>query len=413
MRRAFGWIRRAAGAAWGAARSIPGWLVAGIAAFLALAVAGGLTTTPYDNYVRLANALVHGHVWIDWPGPCSDALAYRGRHYVIEAPFPAILMLPAAMLWGADVNQALYSAALGALAVGAGWELARRAGVPSVTRIWLCGFLLLGTDLFWCAMYGDVWFIAHVSAVAFTLLALVELLGERRGWLVALYAICALESRFSLVLALPVYAAWLAFDDAARGRLAADARRRLVHFGATLVPFAVLWIGYNLARWGVPYDSGYAAWYHQDEVGEPTGLPFRLTNLPYQLYSFFVRLPAFIPYAPYVVPTYNGIALTWTSPALVLAFFAREPRRIVILAWAATILVALPNFLYYVNGFVQFGMRHALDFEPFLFLLMALALRGGIRPIGMALCAWSIAVGIWGVWFWETFYRPMIPRVCG
>ena len=108
-----------------------------------------------------------------------------------------------------------------------------------------------------------------------------------------------------------------------------------------------------------------------------------------------------------MIPTFNGVALTWTSPALVLAFFARQPRRVVILAWAATLLVALPNCVYYVNGFAQFGMRHALDFEPFLFLLMALALRGGIKPIGMALCAWSMAAGAWGVWYWEKFYRAI------
>jgi hypothetical protein len=386
---------------------VGGSLFAGVVAFVALAIAGRLHPTSYNNYVLLADAFRQAHVWIDWPGPYIDALEYGGRHYVIEAPFPSILMLPAVLVWGTAVNQSLFSIALGAIAVGAGWELARRVGVPLTTSIWLCGFLLLGTDLFWCAMYGDVWFIAHVSAVAFTLLALVELLGKRRGWLVALYAACAIESRFSLVFALPVYAAWLAFDDPAPNRNTQPpvARRRLVQFGAALVPFALLWVGYNLARWGVPYDIGYTTWYHLDRAGAPTGSPFRLEYLPNQLYSFFVRFPDYVGVTPYLVPTYNGVALTWTSPALVLAFFAREPRRIVILAWAATILVALPNFLYYVNGFAQFGMRHALDFEPFLFLLMALALRGGIRPIGMALCAWSIAAGAWGVWYWEKFYR--------
>ena len=40
----------------------------------------------------------------------------------------------------------------------------------------------------------------------FTLLALVELAGKRRSWLVALLAVCAIESRFSMIAALPVYA---------------------------------------------------------------------------------------------------------------------------------------------------------------------------------------------------------------
>jgi len=57
----------------------------------------------------------------------------------------------------------------------------------------------------------------------------------------------------------------------------------------------------------------------------------------------------------------NGIAMTWTSPALAIALFARRPRALVIGLWLATLLVAGPSFLYYVNGYAQFGMRHALD----------------------------------------------------
>jgi hypothetical protein len=377
-----------------------GPIAAGTIAFVAILAVNGMHATPYNNYVLLADAFWHGRVWIDWPGPSSDALSWAGRYYVIEAPLPAVLLLPVVAIWGTAANQTLLAALLAAIGVGAGWEIARRLEVPLATRAWLCGFLLLGTDLFWTAMYGDVWFIAHVSAVAFTLLALVELLGRKRAWLVALFAVCAIESRFSLILALPVYAALLALDVPDTER-----RKRLFVFVATLVPFVLLWVAYNQARWGLPYDVGYTAWYHQDSAGKPTGSPFRLSYVPNQLYSFFVRFPNWIGHAPYFVPTYNGVALTWTSPALLLAAFAREPRRLVIAMWAAAALVALPNLLYYVNGYVQFGMRHALDFEAFLFVLMALAMRRGIGPLGAVLCAWSMVAGTWGIWFWKTFYR--------
>ena len=68
-------------------------------------------------------------------------------------------------------------------------------------------------------------------------------------------------------------------------------------------------------------------------------------------------------------------------------------------------MVAAPSFLYYLNGLVQFGMRHALDFEPFLFVLMALAVRERMPTWGKALCAYSMVVGVWGVWYWNTFFR--------
>jgi hypothetical protein len=197
-----------------------------------------------------------------------------------------------------------------------------------------------------------------------------------------------------MVLALPVYAAMLWPD-----------RRRLASFTAGLAPFALLWVAYNEVRWGVPYDIGYTTWYHQDSAGAPTGSPFRLSYLPNELYSFFVRFPDVRRTFPYLIPSFDGVALTWTSPALLLAFLARRPSGWVAAMWAAAIVTAAPNFVYYVNGYAQFGMRHALDFEPFLFVLMALALREGLRPLGAALLAYSALAGAWGAWFWRVFYR--------
>ncbi len=54
---------------------------------------------------------------------------------------------------------------------------------------------------------------------------------------------------------------------------------------------------------------------------------------------------------------------------------SRAAVRWVVALWVAALLTAVPNFLYYVNGYAQFGMRHALDFEPFLVALMMLAVR--------------------------------------
>jgi hypothetical protein len=232
------------------------------------------------------------------------------------------------------------------------------------------------------------------------LLALVELAGKRRGWLVALFAICAAESRFSMIAAVPVYAYLLASDAQSETRM-----KNAFAFGVTFLPAAILWVLYNQARWGTWNDIGYTTWYHQDQVGMPSGSPFRLAYLPYQLWSFFVQAPTPLPDFPWLRPEYSGVALTWTSPALVLAFLARWPARLVVALWVATLLVALPNFLYYVNGFAQFGMRHALDFEPFLIALIMLGVRERLPAWGKVLIIYSVVAGLWGCWYWLLFLR--------
>jgi hypothetical protein len=375
---------------------------AAIAAFAITALLSHLRATPYNNFVLLAQALLHGRTWIDWPGAYIDALQYHGRYYVIEAPLPAILLLPFVALFGTQTNQTVLAAVLCAVAIGAAWELGERFGLRPAANAWICAFLLAGTDLLWCATFGDVWFIAHVSAVCFSMLALVELAGKRRGWLVALFAACAFESRFSMIATIPVYA-YLLLRHPERSRRATH--QKVTSFAAVLIAVAALWVFYNRARWGTWTDIGYTTWYHQDQVGMPTGSPFRFSYLPYQLESFFVQVPTALPVFPWLRPEFSGVALTWTSPALILAFFARKPAVWVVSLWIAALLTAVPNFLYYVNGFAQFGMRHALDFEPFLVALMMLAARERLAWWGQALIAYSIVVGLWGCWYWLDFVR--------
>ena len=176
------------------------------------------------------------------------------------------------------------------------------------------------------------------------------------------------------------------------------------------MPFFVLWIAYNEARWHVPWDAGHTIFYHQDPfMGAPTGSPFGLANVPVELYSFFVVPPRW--HASFRISNRSRSAPRCGSRArrsrsLLLA---REPRRLVLSLWLATLLVAGPSLLYYANGGSQFGMRHALDFEPFVLALMGLAARQSPARLwraAQALIVWSVIAGMWGCWYWNTYVRP-------
>jgi hypothetical protein len=388
-------------------------------AYLAALFSSHFRSTQFNNYVRLADAMRHGHVWIDYPGRWMDAALYNGKYYTVDAPFPALLMLPLVLIYGADANQTAVAIAVAALIIGLAQQLLVRLGVSRVPRLFLLLFLFAGTDVWWCAELGDVWFIAHLCAMAAVFGALLELTGKRRGWVVGVLALAAFFSRNCELFGIGFFAYALYTGDLAR--LAAqvrgeefhdtlDRRRAFRSLGAWLSLGILAWIGYNEVTWGTAVDIGHTLYFHQDGWGEKTGSPFGLIYLPYQLYSYFMRAPVFVEWHqkavwPVLNVDHSGVALTFTSPALLLTFLARRPVRLVVALWLATAFVAAPDFLYYLNGWYQFGMRHALDFEPYLFVLMALAVRTKMPRWGMLLCVYSAVAGAWGVWWWNMAMR--------
>jgi hypothetical protein len=390
-------------------RTAPGRSVlAGAVAVALAALPSHVAPTRYDNYVRFANALLHHRLWIDWPGPVIDAVLWNGQRYIVNDPVPGVLLLPLVALFGPATNQTVLAVVLAGVAAGAAWRVTERLGLQVGRSVVLVAFFFAGTDLWWGSTLGDVWFLAQTSAVAFLTLALAQLTSERpRGALVGLAYALAVGSRFTLVMALPVVALALYRGGLGDAERLAGGARRLAAFALVVGAFAALWVAYNEARWGVWYDRGHTIFYHQDvEAGAATGSPFSWHNLPMQVQSFLLAPPTLSDVAPFVTPSFKGTALTYTSPALLLAFFARRPRFAVRAMWLATALVALPSLLYYVNGASQYGMRHALDFEPFLFVLMVLAARVELPRWAVYLTGYSIAMSVLGIWYWLAVIRP-------
>jgi hypothetical protein len=382
----------------------------GLEFFIAFAVAAmllldisRLDSSVYNNYVRLAQAFLHGHAWIVWPGEYIDAVAYNGHRYVIEGPVPAILMIPLVALFGMHANQTAFACVSAAIATGAAWLVARRMGASIAISCATTAFFLIGTPLAWCAMYGAVWYAAHTVSVMFATFAVVELLGKRRAWLVALLIVLATGSRFTCILALVPLVPYAVMMQPKARRLPA-----IGALAAVLVPSAAAYVAYNYARWGVPSDIGYLTWYHQDQIGESTGSPFRLDYFTYEVQAFFGTLPELAKKYPYVKPDYGAVSIEITSPALVLAFFAWGRWPLVATLWAATLLVAGPSFVYYANGGAQWGMRHMLDFTPLLWPLIVMGAQRVQTWVAYTLCGISVLVGIWGLWYWRTFYDTFL-----
>ena len=360
----------------------------------------------YDNFIRLAYALLHGRLWIDWPGPAIEAIEFEGRRYVIEGPIPAILALPLVMLFGLQANQALVCAIAAAVGVCAVWVMLGRMRVSRDVQIAVTALFGFGTVYWWCASFGSLWMYAHVASAMFAVLALAEWYGARRPWLLGVLFACIALSRFPMALAGLPFAVWLMLETRKGDRL-----RVALETIAGALPLLILFLLYNEARWHTFRDIGYTLWFHQDAVGSKTGTPLQLQFLPMNLYSFFMLGPDLISRFPWLHPTGYGVALTFTSPALVLAFFAPARSRETIVLWTAVLLTAIPSLLYYVNGYEQFGMRHTLDFTPFLLPLVARGFERAHVFFAYVLVSLSILANAFGVWYsWAYHAYAVVPR---
>ena len=345
------------------------WIGA-IAAAIYVAAGIGLSTD-YDYHGRLAEALLHGRWWLTeappWLNellPCGD-----GHFCVVYPPLPAILSLPLVPFFPTAVAQVVASRIAGGASTGVLYYGLRAFGAPRTFA--LAGALLsaFGTTLFFSSVDGRAWYAAHAASMLF--LSGAFAVAARGGNAVAIGALIGVSAlaRLPVALAAPALALLCA-------------RRAGTAYGKSLggviaggLPFAVLYVGYNLLRWGSPLDEGYTR-LTQGDVFFNHGL-FSPLYLPRQLYAIFLQAPEIVPGTPFFVrPHFIGMSLLLTTPAFLWIFLAlREVRRDVLVAAtaAAALFALLPDLFHGTVGFQQFGYRFSIDAQPF---LVALALIG-------------------------------------
>jgi hypothetical protein len=341
-----------------------------IAAGIYVAAGFGLATD-YDYYGRLAEAFLHGRWWLTEAPPWLNELLScgEGRYCVVYPPLPAILSLPLVPFVPTAVAQVVASRVAGGASAGVLYYGLRAYGAPRTYA--LAGALLsaFGTTLFFSSVDGRAWFAAHSASMLF--LAWAFALAARGGNAVAIGALLGI----SALARLPVAVAAPALALLCARRAGTPYGRALGGVIAGGLPLAIVYVGYNLLRWGTPLDEGYAR-LTQGDVFFNQGL-FSPLYLLRHLKAIFLEPPDFVPGTPFFLrPRFIGMSLFLTTPAFLWIFLAlREVRRDVIVAAtaAAALLALLPDLFHGTVGFQQFGYRFSIDAQPF---LVALALSG-------------------------------------
>ena len=396
---AIGLALLAALVAWLRPRLLPTTSVFVLAA-LAYGFSGGLflgRQSDAPHYVFLADAFVHGRFDLADEPPCPeecDWTYYQGHWTVAFPPMPAILMLPFVAWAGTGFNDVAFTVLLGALNIALVYDLlpslgrSVSPGFETSPRVRLALILLFGfgTVHWWVASVGQVWFTAQIVAVTFLLLALREAFARGRPILVAAWLALSALARPPVLLALPVFL-WLLSP--------ANPPRRLALGAIPLALAGAFMAWYDWARFGNPFELGYRYMQieHLLEVTLQEHGPFSLAYLGQNLHYAFLDVPRLSARWPFVIMDGWGLSIFISSPALLLLFAAPWRQKTAQASGLAAGLVAVPSLLYYNSGYLQAGYRYALDFLPFLVILVALAARGRLTRLAATLVILSLLMG--------------------
>lgn len=418
----------------------------------------------YDHLVWQADAFLHGRAAIEYPAAGNEYFqdvmpVGPDRALLPFPPLPALLLTPFVALFGLSTDARLLAALLAALDVLLAGRLVRRvAGGERAVEIAAIVFFAFGTGAWYAAAIGTTWFLAHLVALAFGLVALERavaldpdafLAGEQLPFGSLLARVRAgVIATCGAGISPAAFGLGLAYGLAADARLTAilgavffafvgarGAGRRAISaaLGAS-IPIAAL-LTYNVLTAGAPFHPAYdylrgaeyvpvgsglwASWFPALAALDYRGAGLVDLRLVAQnaliAFAWLPRVdPACGPWAlfdvtcPFIVPDPVGTGLLLASPASFLALLTlRSIRRsrAVAGAWAAIAITLFALLAHFSQGWVQWGWRFGLDVAPFVLLLVTLVLRelrGAARERAFALVGLTVALNAWGVWWGVT-----------
>ncbi|OGE24475.1 MAG: hypothetical protein A3J42_02635 [Candidatus Dadabacteria bacterium RIFCSPHIGHO2_12_FULL_53_21] len=363
--------------------------------------------TPFNNFVRLADAFLHGRLYLTSDVSWLEIAPFDGKYYIVPPPFPAFLILPVVAVFGLSTNQTLISIFFGSLNVSLAFLAARALSKSRSVQLWTAAMFGFGTIHWWVATTGGVWTFSHTVSATLLFAAILLTLYKSRPFFTGAALGASYWTRLPTILSLPFFVAMYADEWYRRGGDPSLYKRvnlrPLIWLGAGTGIFILLNTGYNMLRFNTPFDiSYYLIPGILDEPWFQKGI-FDFSYIPRNLKVIFGGFPKFIDGFPYVTPSWSGMAIWITTPAFIYALFAGIRNKLAIGCWLSILLVATANFCHGTWGFSQFGYRFAMDFYPFLFLLTVRGIGNDIRWHHKVLISIGILVNLWGVLWINKF----------
>lgn len=345
-----------------------------------------------DPVLVLSQNFIHGE--LGFSSYIHDSAIFHGKYYWPLGPLPAILILPQVIL-GMMIGSDFPSATLHTFAVVATfffvWRLARTKNFSRHDACWL-SIAFCGTSIFLgVAVFPISWYTAHVVTVALVMVAFLEFHQRKRWWLIGILFAGVLLTRLTAWIGILFFILTIIFTpDTWRARF-----RNAIYLCIPFIVALIVLFFYNYFRFGYALEMGYR--FQQLDAPALTAAReygmFSFTHLAGNLYYlFFAPLnPVFadnqgishVLRFPYLSFNPWGLSIFFTSPYFLLLFMEKKVLRTreQCFLLITTVAIAIPLLLYYGIGYFQYGYRYALDFLPFLFMMILNVFSARERPL--------------------------------
>lgn len=353
----------------------------------------------WNHFIHLADAFLHGYLSV--PNILTELAPWGDRYFVVYPPMPAILLTPFVAIFGTNFYQPILSILLGAVNVSLSYMVFLKLFNNSKLSLWVSILYAFGTIQWYHAEVGSSWYVAHIVALFFLWLSLLELVTKQRLFLIGLFIGCAYLARLPTILAVVFVLFFLREKFLSEKGINQVNIRNICLLSLGLLPGVVLNSLYNFFRFGKFEDYGYTLYLSSQslsikQIVFPHGL-FSIYYIPERIKDMFYSFPHFTNIFPFVIPSSYALALYIVTPAFILILFASFKKRLVWTSFLAALIISIPILMKGGNGFTQFGFRYSLDFLPFLLILTASGLKNHFNLYSKSLIVLSILINLWGV----------------
>lgn len=322
---------------------------------------------PYRSYALQACAWLNGRLDLGKDYPWLELAIYEGKYYVSFPPFPSLVLLPFAAVWGTNTPDHWISLGFSIIGIIYAIRLYHAiTGTYEMAERYVL-FLFLGNGYLFIALQGGwVWYMAQTMCFTFSLMSLFYAANKHIGRAFAFLA-CAFGCRPMVVAYIPLIL-MLGTEKASV--------KTWMRKGYRLIPACMI-IGFylmlNAARFDNPFEFGHT---HLPEFVRSTEGQFSL-NYATKNFNQLFRLPQTGgEHGMLIYDTYDCMAF-WLIDPIIVSFMVtwlyaltrkRKAYGLNLIIVPATICVHLMIVCCHKTmGGYQFGNRYIVDMLPYVF----------------------------------------------